>query len=245
MNRANRRRRASIQARRSSNRRGMIQRKMGRPSSGTGPSPDSCKFVLSSRRSKNPRQATKDGEHQWLDALDPEFRNKLHWTPPEGSEIRGPVLEGEIFVDMFRPNPEFSQNVPCLVAFDSRTYEGNPAKDRGTHQQFWEDQINIRPFSIEFVKSGIEIWNSLGITISPEQSAFMMKMESIDDQTADAVQAALLNTLNTATYPVDMESIAFALSTFIHAHPAFKSFVSEDRFVMPYGPRTLYALAEN
>jgi hypothetical protein len=166
----------------------------------------------------------------------------LNWSRSDGFERADPKLDGEMFVGMVRPQPEFNHDAADrLVAHDSRTYEGDPAKDRVAVQQFWEDQINIRPFSPEFVKCAGDIWSSLGIRASREQTAFMMRMESIDDETTDAVQAALFATMNTSSYPVDMEALAFALSTFIHGHPAFRQFVSDDRFVMPYGAHTMWA----
>jgi hypothetical protein len=47
---------------------------------------------------------------------------------------------------------------------------------------------------------------------------------------------------NTAAYPIDFETAAFVLATFIHADPLRKALVSGESFIEAYGDRTAYGL---
>jgi hypothetical protein len=95
-----------------------------------------------------------------------------------------------------------------------------------------------------FLKSGPAIWKKLRIEVSPENTAYMMQMKSVDVETSEAIQAALWSAFNTASYPIDIETAVFVLATFMHADPLRKHLVSDEPFVEPYGDRTQYGLSE-
>jgi hypothetical protein len=194
---------------------------------------DKCQFYLAATSRTRQDAAQRDP----LDKLDNAFRASAGWSRV------GDVSSGSDFViGMQRPWPA---TVPGsdhrFVAVDTTFYRGSATRDVAEFQRFWESQINIRPFSMEFVKSSA-IWSSLGIKVSPEQTAFMMQMNSVDIATSEAVQAALWSAYNTARYPIDMETAAFVLAAFIHADPLRRQLVSGDGFVMPYDANTAYAL---
>jgi hypothetical protein len=199
------------------------------------PSSDQCQFYLAATS----RGCPGAGSRQPLDALDPSFRKGVGWFKLGGEGLS----QGSDFViGMQRPPPEIVPGSDRrFVAVNPETYRGDATRDVAEHQEFWEEQINIRPFSMEFVKAAA-IWASLGIKISLEQTAFMMRMKSVDAETSEAINAALWCAFNTSRYPIDMETAAFVLAAFLHADPLRRHLVSKDEFVEPYGAATVYAL---
>jgi hypothetical protein len=197
-------------------------------------SPDTCNFFLaagsfSEQRGQDP-----------LDALDGEFRKNVGWQKQPGAE---PSHAADVVVGMRRPAPEFvAGSERRFVALDPRTYRGDAVVDRASHQEFWDKQINGRPFSMSFLKSGAAIWKKLGIKVTPEETAYMLQMNRVDPETSEAIQAAVWSAFNTARYPIDIEAVVFALGSFIHADPLRRHLVSDEKFVDPYGDRTVYGL---
>jgi hypothetical protein len=210
-------------------------------------SPDTCNFLLLAVPIALKWGFEGDKGHSPMQALEEGFRDNAKSQKLEAPEVANQMAayELELMLIMARPMPEFIPGSKSrFVAYDSAYYRGDAMQDQACHQAFWEDQINIRNFSTEFVKSGKEIWKTLGIEIPPERTKEMMLMESIDDETSKAAQIALWSAFNTSRYPIDMETAAFVLATFIHSHPVFKRFVSDEAFIKPYGDNTHYGLLE-
>jgi hypothetical protein len=146
---------------------------------------------------------------------------------------------------MRRPAREFvAGSGSRFVAIDPISYKGGAVRDRAVHQEYWDHQLNGRPVSMPFLKSGPAIWKKLRIEVSPENTAYMMQMKSVDVETSEAIQAALWSAFNTASYPIDIETAVFVLAAFMHADPLRKNLVSDEPFIEPYGDRTQYALDE-
>lgn len=181
-----------------------------------------------------------------LDRLAENFRNSVHWTPPrnEGEVTHDPDNQ---VVAMFRlppiPNPRLDNQ---FVAVNSKTYDDD--EDPLEHQQglqelLWQDVFeSIRPTPIDFVKSGGAIWDHIGIEVVRDLVEGVVSVHDIDDDTYRAVNAALFTAYNTSAAPPDMETVAVALATFIHAHPHFKDIADQGEFLQPYGDDTFWKL---
>jgi hypothetical protein len=150
-----------------------------------------------------------------------------------------------VTVGMRRPEREFVMGSGMrFLAIDPATYKGIAVREHSAHKAFWDHQMNGRPASMPFLKSGPVIWRRLNISDPPEAVAYMMQMKSVDVETSEAIQASIWSAFNTAAYPVDVETIVFALATFMHADPLRKHLVEDEPFEEPYGDRTRYALRE-
>jgi hypothetical protein len=203
---------------------------------GDVPQSDSCQFYLAATSARG-RGTANSGP---LDGLDPKFSEGIGWSKLSGRAHQD--TGGDYVVGMQRPWPE---QVPGsesrFVATDPTIYRGGAVTENAEIQEFWREQINIRPFSPEFLSS-TAIWPLLGVDVTPAQTAFMMGLQTVDAETSDAVQAALFCAYNTARYPIDMETAAFVLGAFLHADPLRKQLVEQHTFHHPYGARTVYAL---
>jgi hypothetical protein len=196
---------------------------------------DSCNFYMTAT-SFAPDRLTDP-----LEALDPKFRKIVRWGR-FGSNLNGAT---DAIVFMQRPDREFVPDSELrFVAIDPATYQGKAVLDRAAHEEFWTEQMNGRPFSMPFLKSGTTIWKKLGIKVDPETTAYMLQMRSVDRETSEAVNAAIWSAFNTARRPIDFETAAFVLASFMHADPLRQHLVVSEAFVEPYGSRTVYGLCE-
>jgi hypothetical protein len=214
--------------------------KIRRPSASPKPwnyASDNCKFLLFPETST--AESAPDAINP-MKALNAAFRKYAGWTELSGRE---PDSGRNYILIMRRPAPEYVAGSEFrFVAVDPETYRGSAGSQPELLRSFWEHQINGRPFSTPFIKSGPVIWKKLGIKVSTETVAYMMGLESIDAETAEAINASILSTFNTAASPVDIESVVFALATFINADPLRKHLHSAETFAEPYGDRTVWAL---
>jgi hypothetical protein len=200
---------------------------------------DNCQFYLAPESYTERSMA---GATDPLDALDERFRAPVGWRKLPGPD---PKRALNVTVGMRRPRREFVAGSGLrFVAIDATTYGGNATRDQDAHQAFWDHQLNGRPVTMPFLKSGLTIWRKLGIDVSPETTAYMMQMLSVDPETSEAIQAAIWSAFNTASYPIDIETAVFVLAAFLHADPLRKHLVSDEAFIEPYGDRTRYALRE-
>jgi len=215
--------------------------KLRKPSASMAPvneTTDSCEHVLvPESMSDRPIPGAVDP----LNSLEKDFRQSMGWSKPSGSR---PDLAINPTVVMRRPAPEIAAGYEFrFVATHRDHYKGEAIRDRATFQAFWDHQINGRPFSMPFLKSGPAIWRSLGIKVSPETTAYMMQANGgVDAETSEAIQAALWSAFNTSRTPTDMEAVVFALATYFHADPLRKHLVSSERYLKPYGDKTEYVL---
>jgi hypothetical protein len=240
-------RKSTVRSRRESLRRAMREdarraktgrMKIRRPSASPKPwnyASDNCKFLLfaeSYSEKPNPINPIK--------ALNKDFRDSAGWTNLSDKEDG---LGKDYILIMRRPAPEYAAGSEFrFVAVDSETYQGSAGSKPELLQSFWDHQINGRPCSTPFIKSGPVIWKNLEIKVPKETVAYMMGLESIDAETAEAINASIFSAFNTAASPVDIESVVFALATFINADPLRKHLHSAESFVEPYGDRTKYRL---
>ncbi len=61
------------------------------------------------------------------------------------------------------------------------------------------------------------IWEHLGLQASRSRVASLLGLRAVDRNTARAVEIALFNAFNTSAAIPDMETVSFALSSFIYA----------------------------
>jgi hypothetical protein len=177
-----------------------------------------------------------------LTALDERFRAQAGWQKLPGPD---PTRALNVTVGMRRPPREFVTGSGMrFLAVDPDTYDGTAIRGQAALKAFWDHQMNGRPVSMPFLKSGLAIFKKLNISDAPEDVAYMMQMESVDPETALAIQAAIWSAFNTASYPIDIETAVFVLAAFMHADPLRQHLVSNERFIEPYGERTQYALRE-
>lgn len=200
-------------------------------------SADTCQYYLAAESySEEPVPGAVDP----LEALHEPFRQSAGWTKQTKAE---PTRGTNFVMGMRRPAREFVAGSGFrFVGIDPVTYQGRAVRGRVAHQEFWDQQINGRPFSMPFLKSGPVIWKKLGIKVLPDDTAYMMQMNTVDPDTSEAIQAAIWSAFNTACYPIDIETVVFALATFMHADPLRKHLVSDEVFVEAYGDRTEYGL---
>jgi hypothetical protein len=196
-----------------------------------GEQTDGCKFGLIVATA-NPEQAAV------LKSSD--FERKFEeWRADPATALVAFVM----MLRMMRPNPHFHEGVNRrFFAYDSSFYPDTAVEDRAHSQKFWETMINVPAASMDFIKSGPEIWKTLGITGLEEQAKRLLRMKRVDRATCEAAHAAVWSAFNTSRDPIDIGTAFFVLATFIHAHPAFRDFVSNDVFPKPYGEATVYAL---
>jgi hypothetical protein len=200
---------------------------------------DNCQFYLAPEKYAEQSVA---GAVDPLSTLDDGFRAQAGWHKLSDSD---PTRALNVSVGMRRPAREFvTGSGHRFVAIDPHTYKGDGVRGQVAHKAFWDHQMNGRPASMPFLKSGPAIWKKLNIADPPEAVAYMMQMKSVDAETSEAIQASIWSAFNTASYPMDIETAAFLLATFMHTDPLRKHLVSDEQFVEPYGDRTQYALRE-
>jgi hypothetical protein len=148
-----------------------------------------------------------------------------------------------MMLGMVRPEPFFHEDANRrFLAYDSSFYPDTAFEDRANYQKLWERMINVPAASMDFIKSGPEIWKTLGIGGLEEQTKRLLRLKCVDPATCEAVHAALWSAFNTSSIPFDIDTALFVLATFIHGHPAFKDFVGGDVFSKPYGEATVYGI---
>lgn len=198
---------------------------------------DTCRFFLAAESfSEKPVPGAADP----LEALNEQFVQSAAWTRVTKREPTGGI---NFAMGMRRPEREYVAGSGLrFLAIDPDNYRGTAVSDPAAFQDFWDHQTNGRPFSMPFLKSGLAIWKKLGIKVSPETTAYIMQMDSVDAETSEAIQAAVWSAYNTAVEPIDIETAFFVLATFIHGDPLRKHQVSDEPFAEPYGDKTRYVL---
>lgn len=179
-----------------------------------------------------------------LDALDPTFKNHLKWNAPFD---RGgaPRMTTDTCVVQTRPTPEYNHDGHrAIVAFHRDHYPGDVDKTRDGLAQFWEDQTNVRPPTVEFIKSALPIWKSASLGTPDEAITHTMHLDDPPQATIQALHAALFSTFITSIEPVDLDAVVYALTVFVHSDPRFSDCVSRDKVPAPYGEDTVYAFAK-
>ena len=178
-------------------------------------------------------------KHQPLSALTKQFRESVSWLGPET-----PPKSDEMELMMFRrPNEEPDPGKDhFLVAVDRRNFKGQ-SEDNSLEilSGFWETMLDhIRAMPADWFKAGAVIWDHLGFEISSEWTAGMLGLEHADADMTRASQAALFSAVLTCPAGADLETVLFALATFIHAHPRLADSTVKDPWHLPYGESTVY-----
>jgi hypothetical protein len=200
------------------------------------PIKDNCQFYLVPETYAE--KATVEADP--LACLDERFRAQAGWRQIPGSD---PSRALNVTVGMRRPPPEtVTGSGMRVVAVDPGTYHGTGIRGQAAHKAFWDHQMNGRPASMPFLKSGPAIFKKLNIADGPEAVAYMMQMENVDPETGFAIQAAIWSAFNTASYPIDIETAVFVLAAFMHADPLRQHLVSNEKFIEAYGEQTQYVL---
>lgn len=189
-----------------------------------------------------------DGLDPVLSRLSDKFRDNIDWIPPKGREATRRDIDNYavgMFRRPFEPDPRLDNN---FLAVNSKTYndEKMPLEyQQGLQGLLWQDVLQyIRPMPIDFVKSGSAIWDKLDLQTPKDLVEDVVAVHNIDPDTYRAVNAALFTAYNTSAGSADMETVAAALATFIHAHPRFKEIADEGEFHQPFGEDTFWKLSK-
>jgi hypothetical protein len=120
-----------------------------------GDASGACQFYIGSQSSAaQPGSEAVDP----IDTLNPAFRKSMGWSKRPGVD---PTRVESFFVGMVRPYPEFVEGSTFrFVAVDPKLGRAQVIRDRAYIQDFWENQINIRPFSTDFLKSALPIFRT-------------------------------------------------------------------------------------
>ncbi|WP_426530435.1 hypothetical protein [Bradyrhizobium sp. McL0615] len=181
--------------------------------------------------------------HSALAGLNKSFLQSAAWSGPTI-----PAASKEHELRMVRlPNADPD---PCAGAFmtavDDRLIGAFSAQQsRIELVEHWAACLaHVRPSPLEWHKSGAVVWDHLTAEYSSAEwtdwTLEVFNFTKADDATIRACHAALLGTFLTGDGAVRLETVKDALSTFIHAHPAFKTSVEPADWHLPYGKNTLY-----
>jgi len=136
---------------------------------------DNCRFILAAESER-----LEPTDSSPLDALDPRFRSSAGWKEVGPNAAQG----ADVTISMQRPVPEIATGGDFrFVAFDGEAYRGRAKDDQALFQELWDHQLNGRPFSMPFIKSGPVIWRKLGIEMPPESTAYMLSLKCVDAET--------------------------------------------------------------
>ena len=170
----------------------------------------------------------------------------IQWQAPTSNRA---LIDGnpeEIYVQMKRDfnRDSLDKRLNCFVAYNRDLYAGPEVKiDPELSQAYWDQRLGetwqVAP---DFVKSGPNIWDNLGLKSDPKACEFFLHMKEHDEDVSRAFHAALFSAVNTSSFPADWEGIILAIATFIHAHPAFAHLVSDGHFHQPFGEKTGWRL---
>jgi hypothetical protein len=97
---------------------------------------------------------------------------------------------------------------------------------------------------VDLFKAGGVMWDHVKIDVPTEWIAFMMSLKSVDPHMARATMAALFSAVTTTVGPVDIGSLMHAITTFVHAHPAFAEITVDAEWRLPYGEGTEYCVSQ-
>lgn len=176
--------------------------------------------------------------------LTKKFRDSIEWTPPADE---GPITQNtdnHVVMMIRRPPTKNKRLDNRFVAVNRKTYNAAPLEYQpGQQELLWQDVLEcIGPMPFDFAKSGGAIWDHIDLQPARELVEWAVSVHDIDDDTYRAVNAALFTAYNTSAAPADMETVAAALATFIHAHPHFKGITDDGEFHQPFGEDTSWTL---
>jgi hypothetical protein len=98
--------------------------------------------------------------------------------------------------------------------------------------------------NVGWCKAGAVMWDQASIEVPPEWIGFIMSLKSVDANMARATMAAMFGAVATTVGPVDFDSILHALTTFVHAHPAFAGVTMDGEWNPPFGEDTVYCVSQ-
>lgn len=186
-------------------------------------------------RLANPR----DSYPHPFEAFDPAFCKWMNWQLSDTSQQNASGPYDAAFLAMIRPASRLvSMDRTRVAAVDGRLIDCE--LERTILNDQWSDLIDILRPSLGFVGACLPIWRKAGLTVEKERSAFLMQMDTIDEDTSTAVQAAMFMTWKSSPGAIDMEALAFGIAAFVHSHPYFQRMATPISFPLPYGDHTAY-----
>jgi hypothetical protein len=132
-----------------------------------------------------------------------------------------------------------------IVAVDRKTLTEDPVALVDDLNDFWATACSrvSRP-NVSWCKAGAVMWDQASIEVPPEWIGFVMSLKSVDANMARATMAAMFGAVATTVGPVDFDSILHALTTFVHAHPAFSGVTMDGEWNPPFGEDTVYCVSQ-
>lgn len=174
--------------------------------------------------------------------LDEKFYNSASWTAPSDPAASEPSPEKSVVMMLRRPEKSFPELLDdrFVMVHGQKYLKG--CTDPAVARLFWDCQLSrLRPYPTDWLKSGPKIWEQMNLRSPKSILKRTFGLKKVDEETALALNAALFNAVNTAYYP-DIDTIAFALATFIHAHSAHARSVRKAEWHLPFGEQTGFRL---
>jgi hypothetical protein len=140
------------------------------------------------------------------------------------------------------PDPSVGK---CIVAVDlSKDDKARSALYSRKAAEFYfgcTDRIEGHP--PDWYKAGSVAWDYLRYPVSHRLTALVLGLERVDRDMARAVHSAFLSVLMMNIGPNDLNVVARALGTFIHALPVFADIVQKAEWHLPFGDDTAFTWA--
>lgn len=150
-----------------------------------------------------------------------------------------------VMVMLRPPQNEPNPTADWVVGFVDREKYKGPA-DEISPEAFWSiwAQIlnHLQPLPLDLYKAGPVVWEHLQLPHSAEWLSEVLGLNRIDKATARAYQAAMMAAFMTTPGPVDVNTIHFALATFIRASARYASIIQNVKWHLPYGDKTALRL---
>lgn len=175
-----------------------------------------------------------------------EIGNVLPFLQPQ-KKPEGPAQQTamEVVMALRQFHPEADRTVGRgMVAFDRR--DPSMQLDLCTKEtiDYCNQNFQHMMYHPELYGMGAVMLRSLNLSKSKHWAAEMLGLERADDAMTDALLAALLGTLGSATSPVHLETALFAVASFVHAHPRFEKIRRPCSYEPPFGEHTEYTVCD-
>lgn len=140
-----------------------------------------------------------------------------------------------------RPDPTDGM---LVAAVNRANFTDDPAIiSRRTMNTWWADCCaGIGRPDVAWCKAGAVMWDHVQIEVPQDWLAMVMSLKVIDADLARATMAGLFSAVASTVGPVDIDSIMYGITTFVHSHPAFNAVTQDGEWRLPYGEDTAYCI---
>lgn len=123
--------------------------------------------------------------------------------------------------------------------------KAGPSDSADEHLSFWMGQLlTVGIVAEDDIKAGAAMWDQLNLNIPLQLTEKLLLLKNVDEETARAVQSALIGTFNSSFNPADLEAAMYTLSTFLNVHPSFSHMAAAPESIDPFHGSTTYELAQ-